>query len=50
MCGITGIISKEKNKQLIISLNKYLISDIDTLKDKIVLKLNENDTLLNIKF
>lgn len=43
-------ISKEKNKQLIISLNKYLISDIDTLKDKIVLKLNENDTLLNIKF
>lgn len=43
-------VSEEKNKQLIISLNKYLISDIDDLKDNIVLKLSENDTLLNIKF
>jgi uncharacterized protein YydD (DUF2326 family) len=43
-------ISKERNKQLIISLNKYLISDIDALNNSIVLKLNENDTLINIKF
>ena len=43
-------ISETKNKQLIISLNKYLISDMEDLKDNIVLKLDEGNTLLNRKF
>lgn len=43
-------ISEIKNKQLIISLNKYLISDLENLKDNIVLKLDEGNTLLNRKF
>ena len=43
-------ISEIKNKQLIISLNKYLISDLEDLKDNIVLKLYEGNTLLNRKF
>jgi len=43
-------ISIEKNKQLIVTLNKYLVSNMDELNDRIVLKLNENNTLLNIKF
>lgn len=43
-------ISKMKNKQLIISLNKYLISNPEDIKEDIVLTLSENDTLLNRKF
>ena len=43
-------ISENKNKQLIISLNKYLISDLENLSDNIVLKLDEGNTLLNRKF
>ena len=45
-------ISKARNKQLIISLNKYLLDedDLNKIKDFIVLPLNENDTLLNLKF
>ena len=43
-------ISNKTQKQLIISLNKYLISDYDRIKDNIVLTLSENNTLLNLKF
>lgn len=43
-------ISNKKKKQLIVTLNKYLISNVDELEEKIVLKLNENNTLLNINF
>ena len=43
-------ISEQKNKQLIISLNKYLIEDLENFKEDVVLRLSENDTLLNIKF
>ncbi len=43
-------ISNDKKKQLIVTLNKYLISNVDDLEEKIVLKLNENNTLLNINF
>lgn len=43
-------ISKDNNKQLIVTLNKYLVSDYEDIKDSIVLTLSENDTLLNIKF
>ncbi len=43
-------ISKQNNKQLIISLNKYSLEDVKAIQDCIVLSLNENDTLLNIKF
>lgn len=43
-------VSENTNKQLIISLNKYLISDLEDLKENVVLKLSENDTLLNRKF
>lgn len=43
-------ISNKTQKQLIISLNKYLISDYDKIKDNIVLTLSENNTLLNLKF
>ena len=43
-------ISEQNNKQLIVSLNKYLLEDIKDIQDYIVLPLNENDTLLNIKF
>lgn len=43
-------ISEQNNKQLIVSLNKYLLEDAKDIQDYIVLLLNENDTLLNIKF
>ncbi len=43
-------ISEQNNKQLIVSLNKYLLEDIRDIQDCIVLSLNESDTLLNIKF
>lgn len=43
-------ISNKKNKQYIISLNKYLLDDIDFIKKYIVVTLKENDTLLNLKF
>ncbi|MBP3840658.1 MAG: DUF2326 domain-containing protein [Bacilli bacterium] len=43
-------ISNKKDKQYIISLNKYLLDDSEFIKDYIVVSLNENDTLLNIKF
>lgn len=43
-------ISNKTQKQLIITLNKYLISDYDRIKDNIVLTLSENNTLLNLKF
>ena len=43
-------ISDKKNKQYIISLNKYLIDDIDVIRNYVVISLNENDTLLNFKF
>lgn len=42
-------ISFEKDKQFIVSLNKYHV-DIEDFKDDIILTLSENDTLLNIKF
>lgn len=43
-------ISNKKEKQYIISLNKYLIDDSDFIKKYIVISLNESDTLLNRKF
>ena len=43
-------LSSINNKQLIISLNKYSIEDFEDISKYIVLSLNENDTLLNIKF
>lgn len=43
-------ISNKKDKQYIISLNKYLLDDSEFIKDYIVVSLNENDTLLNLKF
>ena len=45
--GIT--ISNKKNKQYIITLNKYLLDDINIIKDYIIVILKENDTLLNVK-
>ena len=43
-------ISERNDKQLIVSLNKYLLEDVKDIEDYIVLPLNENNTLLNIKF
>lgn len=43
-------ISNKKDKQYIISLNKYLLDDSEFIKNYIVVSLNENDTLLNLKF
>lgn len=43
-------ISIANNKQYIVSLNKYLVSNYNDIKDYIVISLNENDTLLNRKF
>lgn len=43
-------ISEKNDKQLIISLNKYLLENVKDIEDYIVLSLNENNTLLNIKF
>ncbi len=44
------VISNKKNKQYIITLNKYLLDDINIIKDYIIVILKENDTLLNVKF
>ena len=43
-------LSTNNNKQFIVSLNKYLINNYDDIKDNIVIKLSESDTLLNRKF
>ena len=43
-------LSTNNNKQFIVSLNKYLINNYDDIKDYIVIKLSESDTLLNRKF
>ncbi len=43
-------LSIANNKQYIVSLNKYLVSNYNDIKDYIVISLNENDTLLNRKF
>ena len=43
-------ISERNDKQLIVSLNKYSLEDVKGIEDYIVLPLNENNTLLNIKF
>ena len=43
-------ISEKNDKQLIVSLNKYSLEDVKDIEDYIVLSLNENNTLLNIKF
>lgn len=43
-------IAEKKDKQFIISLNKYLLDDTDIIKNNIVISLNENNTLLNRKF
>lgn len=43
-------ISEMKNKQLIISLNKYFIDSTNDIEHDIVLKLSEQNTLLNINF
>lgn len=43
-------LSTNNNKQFIVSLNKYLINNYDDIKEYIVIKLSESDTLLNRKF
>ena len=43
-------LSTNNNKQFIVSLNNYLINNYDDIKDNIVIKLSESDTLLNRKF
>ena len=47
------IIKRNKYKDTYIKshyINKYLIDDIDVIRNYVVISLNENDTLLNFKF